>query len=347
MSGVKKTLAYFDQWMDPAGPEWVSRHSHIDLVRMDQNGPEDAIWSALAGAHGHQCRPSTETQKKYFPGPEFLDRCPNLLAVASAGAGYDMVDVAACTERGILVCNQSGANAESVAQHALGLMLLLSKRMIQADHAMRSNDRNWTRWNFCGDELTEKTVGIIGLGNIGRRLAEFCRTMFRIRVMAYDPYLSEAEINARGAEQCSDLNTLFEEADFISINCPLTAETRHFVGAEQFGRMKKTAYFINTARGGIHDEAALDAALRADEIAGAGLDVYEVEPPPVDHPLLRHENVISTPHNAGITHDCNFNMATWSADQWGLVLAGKRPPRLINPDAWDLFQKRYTEMFGD
>ena len=346
MTDGAKRLVYFDQWMDPAGPEWVAKHDHIALIRMDQTAAADANWAVLAEAHGYQCRASTETREMYFPSRDFLERCPNLLAVASAGAGYDMIDVAACTERGILVCNQSGANAESVAQHVLAMMLTLSKELIQSDRAMRGEARDWTRWDYSGRELTGRTVGIVGLGNIGRRVSEICSTLFGMRVLAYDPYITDADFTERGARRMHDLTAMFAEADFISINCPLTAETRGMVGAEQYGAMKPHAYFISTARGGIHDEAALADALRAGGLAGAGLDVFEVEPPAHDHPLMAFDNVIVSPHNAGVTVDASFNMATWSADQWGVVLAGRRPERLINPEAWEQFQDRYQSMFG-
>ena len=346
MTGAAKRLVYFDQWMDAAGPEWIAKYPHIDLIRMDQAASEGEIWPILAAAHAYQCRPTTETQAKYFPSAEFLDRCPNLLAVASAGAGYDIIDVAACTERGILVCNQSGANAESVAQHVLAMMLTLSKQLIQSDRAIRRPERNWTRWDYCGRELTEKTIGIVGLGNIGRRVSEICRMLFNMRVLAYDPYITDADFTERGAERMTDLTAMFAEADFISINCPLTDETRGMIGAEQYGALRPTAYFISTARGGIHDEVALEAVIKSGAISGAGLDVFELEPPAHDHALLAYDNVIVSPHNAGVTEDCNFNMATWSADQWGELLAGRRPPRLINPEAWDAFQTRFNEMFG-
>jgi len=346
MSDGQRQLVYFDQWMDPSGAAKAAALAGIDAVCLDSAGPEDENWRVLATAHGHQMRASTETPEIYKPRRDFFQRCPNLLAIASAGAGYDMVDLDACSEAGVLLFNQSGSNAESVAQHVLAMMLTLSKELIQSDRAMRSERRDWTRWDYTGRELTNRTVGIVGLGHIGRRVSALCAGLFGMKVLAYDPHISDDDMAARGAERRGNLEDMFREADFISVNCPLTTETRGMVSGPQFGVMKPTAYFVNTARGGIHDEAALEAALLAGKLAGAGLDVFEHEPPPVDHPLLAFGNVLVSPHNAGVTDDANVNMDDWAIGQWADVFAGKRPMNLINPDAWDAFAGRYQAAFG-
>ena len=269
MTNGRCHLVYFDQWMDPSGPGKAAAIPNTEVICLDSAGDEAANWQALATAHGHQLRASTETPQIYRPGAQFFERCPNLLAIASAGAGYDMVDVAACTEAGVLLFNQSGSNAESVAQHALAMMLNLTKELIQSDRAMRSTRRDWTRWDYTGAELSGRTVGIVGLGHIGRRTARLCAGLFGMRVLAYDPYISDADMAARGAERVDDLTGLFAASDFISVHCPLTAETRGMIGADHYAAMKPSAYFINTARGGIHDEAALASALRAGQLAGS------------------------------------------------------------------------------
>ncbi len=346
MTDGRRRLVYFDQWMDPSGAIKAAALSGVDAVCIDSAGVAEENWRVLATAHGHQLRASTETPELYYPRAAFIRRCPNLLAIASAGAGYDMVDVDACTEAGVLVFNQSGSNAESVAQHVLAMMLTLSKELIQSDRAMRSQRRDWTRWDYTGRELTGRTVGIVGLGHIGRRVAQLCAALFGMKVLAYDPHISDGDMAARGAERRGDLNSLFVEADFVSINCPLTDETRGMISGALFAVMKPTAYFVNTARGGIHDEAALEQALRDGKLAGAGLDVFEQEPPPVDHPLLGFDNVIVSPHNAGVTDDANVNMVDWAIGQWAEVFAGRRPMNLINPEAWDGFQRRYHALSG-
>ncbi len=345
MTGTRKTLVYFDELVDPAATEAMHGIAGVDAVCLSQSGNEDEIWSTLAGAHGYQCRPSTETQKRFWPGPEFIARCPNLLAVSSAGAGYDMIDVAACNEAGILVVNQSGANAESVAQHVFGLALALCKQIIQSDRAMRRAGRDWTRWDYVGHELTGRTIGIVGLGNIGRRIVRISRA-FDMNAIAYDPYITDEDFRERGAKRVGSLAELFAAADVVSINCPLTAETRGMVGVDLFARMKPTALFITTARGGIHDEAALAATIAEGRIAGAGCDVFEIEPPAHDHPLLGFDNVIVSPHNAGVTDDANANMSGYAVAQWADIFAGRYPPRLRNPEVWERYRSRFAAMFG-
>ncbi|MBM10308.1 MAG: 3-phosphoglycerate dehydrogenase [Magnetovibrio sp.] len=341
-----KRLFFFEKWMDEAGPNRAKSNPNIDLVRMDQSDSEDQIWQALAEAHGYQLRPSTETKRRFWPDRSFLGRCPNLLAVSSAGAGYDMVDVEACNEAGVLVVNQSGSNAESVAQHVIGMILALAKQIIQSNQAIRGEARDWTRWNYCGHELTNRTIGIVGFGNIGRRLARLTK-VFSMTVMAYDPYITDADFKMYGVKQILNLRDLFSESDIISVNCPLTAETHGMIGEELYSCMKPSSLFITTARGFIHDEHALVKAISEGRIAGAGCDVFTEEPPPYDHPLLKFENVIVSPHIAGVTSDANYNMATFAADQWGDIFAGKKPERLKNPEVWDHYCARYNKIFGE
>ena len=342
---MAKRLFFFEKWMDVAGLEIAIKSPNIELVLKGQLDDEEQIWQALADAHGYQLRPSTETKPKFWPNRNFLERCPNLLAVSSAGAGYDMVDVEACNEAGILVVNQSGSNSESVAQHVIGMMLALAKQITQSNHAIRREKRDWTRWNYCGHELTGRTIGIVGLGNIGMRVARLAKA-FNMTVMAYDPYIANEDFIGCGAEKAINLWDLFDVADVISINCPLTAETRGMIGEKLYARMKPSSLFITTARGFIHDEKALREAIAEGRIAGAGCDVFGEEPPPHDHPLLEFENVIVSPHIAGVTSDANYNMATFAAHQWGDIFAGKKPERLKNPEAWDGYCNRYADLFG-
>ena len=255
-----------------------------------------------------------------------------------------MIDVAACTAAGVLVVNNSGANAVSVAQHAMGQMLCLMKQIAQTDKAMR-RDPAVDRQEFVGMELTGKTLGIIGLGNIGRRVAAYAHP-FGMDVIAFDPYLRDKDFTERGAQRVS-FNEVFERSDVISLHCPLTAETRHMIGRAEFQAMKPSAYFQTTARGGIVDEAALVDALNAGEIAGAAVDVLEDEPNGSGHPLSKFENVLLSPHNAGITHECNYNMAKAAAEQWQAIFSGARPPRLVNPEAWPAYQARYQRITGE
>ena len=166
-----------------------------------------------------------------------------------------------------------------------------------------------------------------------------------MRVLAYDPYLSDDAVRERGAERV-DWETLFRSSDFISVHCPRSEETLGMIDAAAFALMKPTAYFVTTARGGIHNENELAAALAQGQLAGAGLDVWWEEPTPNTHPLLQFDNVIATPHHAGLTAEAMRNLGVWAAEQWIEIFKGKLPPRLINPEAWPLFQDRFVERLG-
>ena len=213
-----------------------------------------------------------------------LSRCPNLLVLSTNGAGFDTVSLTDATAAGVAVVNQAGGNKEGVAEHVMAMMLTL----VEAHHHGRimrcAAESRIKRQDFMGDDVQGRTIGIVGIGHVGGRVAELCRGLFQMRVLAYDPYLTAEQIATKGAEKVSTLEELLRVADYVSINCPHTAETRGMMGAEQFAMMQPHAYFITTARGGIHDEDALAAALTAKQIAGAGLDVWEDEPPPSDHP---------------------------------------------------------------
>jgi D-3-phosphoglycerate dehydrogenase len=166
-----------------------------------------------------------------------------------------------------------------------------------------------------------------------------------MEVIACDPYLDQRIMAARGATKVT-LDDLLRRADFVSINCPLDDTTRGMIGAREFSLMQPHAHFINTARGFIHDERALAEALESKGIAGAGLDVWDKEPPPADHPLLQFENVIASPHTAGVTREARANMGKFAAEQLVMILDGKRPPRIVNPQVWPAYSERFERTFG-
>jgi D-3-phosphoglycerate dehydrogenase len=221
-------------------------------------------------------------------------------------------------------------------------MISLSKKIALADRALRH--RPVARYEIAGNDVGGKTVGHRGLGHIGSYLAGLCRA-FGMEVLAFDPYLDQATIARHGATKVA-FDELLARADFVSVHCPRNAETLGMFDAAAFARMKRTAYFVNTARGGIHDERALAAALAAKALAGAGLDVFMTEPPPADHPLLAFDNVIATPHTGGVTAESLTALAESAATQWIGLFAGKAPPRLVNPDAWPRYAERFARMFG-
>jgi D-3-phosphoglycerate dehydrogenase / 2-oxoglutarate reductase len=317
----------------------------VRLDRLENESPDEISAPILAAAHAYQIGAARDELAKHFHAhADLLRRAPNLLIVSSNGAGFDPVDVEACTAAGVLVVNQSGGNAHSVAEHAVGMLLTLSKRIIEADRALR-RDPNVNRNALMGTEAQGKTIGIVGLGNVGRRIAALCRGLLAMNVLAYDPYLSTTEMAERGGEKVA-LDDLLRRSDYVSINCPLTRDSRGMIGAREFALMQKHAYFITTARGFIHDEDALVEALREKRIAGAGLDVWAKEPPPPEHPLLQFDNVLASPHTAGVTKEARENMGRIAAEQMLDALDGKRPPRIINPEVWPDYVKRFARTFG-
>ena len=317
----------------------------VRLDRLDNESAEEISAPILATAHAYQIGAARDELARHFHVDEgLLRRAPNLLIVSSNGAGYDPVDVEACTKAGVLVVNQSGGNARSVAEHALGMLLTLSKRIIQADRTLR-REANVNRNDLMGTEVQGKTVGIVGLGNVGRRIAALCKGLLGMKVLAYDPYLTATEMAERGGEKV-ELHELLRDSDYVSISCPLTNESRGMIGAREFALMQPHAYFITTARGFIHDEDALLEALRTKLIAGAGLDVWAKEPPPPEHPLLQFDNVLASPHTAGVTKEARENMGRIAAQQMLDALDGRRPPRIINPEVWPRYVARFERTFG-
>jgi D-3-phosphoglycerate dehydrogenase len=317
----------------------------VRLDRLENESAEETAAPILAVAHAYQIGAARDELARHFHAERhLLARAPNLLIVSSNGAGYDPVDVEACTAAGVLVVNQSGGNANSVAEHALGMLLTLSKRIIEGDRALRRSS-GVNRNALMGAEAQGKTIGIVGIGHVGRRIAELCNGLFAMKVLAYDPYLSPAEIATRGAEKV-ELDELLRRSDYVSISCPLTRDNRGMIGAREFAAMQPHAYFITTARGFIHDESALVEALRDKRIAGAGLDVWAKEPPPPDHPLLQFDNVLASPHTAGVTREARANMGRIAAQQILATLDGQRPPRIINPEVWPRYSARFERAFG-
>lgn len=247
--------------------------------------------------------------------------------------GYENIDVKAATKKGIMVCNLPEINAESVAQMALGLILALSRRIVEADKSMKTGE--WRRnpyyvSDFSGFELWEKTLGIIGLGAIGARVALKARLAFNMKILAYDPFVPSERSQIFGVKMV-DLRTLLKKSDVVSIHCPLTKQTYHMIGERELSLMKRPAILINTARGAIIDERALIKCLKNKLIWGAGLDVYEEEPLKEESPLRKMHNVILTPHIASITEivDKIFNEGIINVIDF---LKGRRPKKIVNPE---------------
>lgn len=332
-------------WIDPIYDRLMQAEPGIELKVMDVHGPQAQAWELLSQAHVYQIAATKDDlPKPFFAQSELIAQCPHLLVVSSNGAGFDTVDAQACTEAGILVVNQSGGNARSVAEHTFGLMLGLSRRMIECDRKMhRTNDL--TREEVMGHEITGKTLGLVGIGQVGTQVARIAQ-VFDMKVLACDPHVAPDEVRRRGAEPV-DLDTLLAQSDVVSLHCPRDASTLRMMNAQRYAQMKPGAIFITTARGGIHDEQALAEALRSGHLSGAGLDVWDQEPPPLDHPLLAMDRVYVTFHTAGVTHEARRNVARMGAEQLiayknGLAL----PPRCANPQAWPAHLARRKRILG-
>jgi phosphoglycerate dehydrogenase-like enzyme len=259
----------------------------------------------------------------------FAAGATDLVVIGRSGAGYDKIDVAACTDNDVAVFNVPLALNHSTASSALLFMLALAKRLSEQERITRQG--RWDLQAACmGSEIQGRTLGIIGLGHSGRELVRLVAP-FAMRVLAYSPHADAAQAAALGV-RLTPLDEVLAEADFVSLHSRLTPETRHLIGAAQLGRMKRTAYFINVARGELVDQAALVAALRERRIAGAGLDVFDLEPLPADDALLQLDNVIVTPHWSCSTTD--VWQATGEAMAQGMIRAasGQVPDNVVNPE---------------
>lgn len=257
---------------------------------------------------------------------EVFAHAPNLKIVVKHGVGVDNIDIAAAAKRNIVVANTPGANKLSVAELAVNGMLALSRQLLWANNSVRRG--NWE--TLVGQNLSEKTVGIVGLGNIGSSTARILQG-FRCRLLAYDPYISNEQFAAAGATSVS-YEQLVQESDHITLHVPLTSETRHMVDTAVFAGMKTTAFLINVARGGVVDEWALAAALEDGQIAGALVDVFEQEPPDTGHPLFQAPNTLFTPHTGAHTRESMSNMSLMAAQNVVDVLQGRPCPNQVFPN---------------
>lgn len=342
----KRAFWFFEEKKPSVADYMEKEQPDIEMIRLSFDTPAQKNWAVMQDCHAY-CITSTrdEVPDEFKCHETLLARLPNLLVVSSTGAGYDTVDVPACTRAGVLVVNQSGSNAQAVAEHATGMLLALTKNMPWTDRSLR-RERGIPREVFKGWNANKATVGIIGIGEVGRRLAKICKYGLDMHVLAYDPYVDAKTCEERGATKVDSLATLLAESRYVSINCPLSDETRDMIGAAELAKMQPGSFLINTARGGIVDENALADALQRKHLAGAGIDAWKQEPPSLEHPLLQFDNFIATYHTAGVTVDSRIAMAQWNAEQVADVLRGKRPPRLINPEAWDAYKTRFERIFG-
>ncbi|HLC40392.1 MAG TPA: phosphoglycerate dehydrogenase [Methylomirabilota bacterium] len=272
--------------------------------------PQAELCERIGEFHGLIVRSATKVTA------EVIAAGKNLEVIGRAGAGVDNIDVEAASQRGIVVMNTPGANTIAVAEHTIGLLLAMARKLPQA-HAVLKGGK-WEKERFAGVEVYGKTLGIVGLGRIGSEVARRALGL-KMQVIAYDPYLT-TEVAQRLGVEMVELDELFHRSDFISVHTPLTKETRSIIGAPEFEKMKPGVRLINCARGGVIDEAALAEAVRQGKVAGAALDVFEKEPVPKDHPLIGLEQVVMTPHLAASTEEAQTQVAVAVAQQMADVL---------------------------
>lgn len=300
----------------PEGIEILKKSAEVD-VRTGLK-PEELL-GIIGEYEGLMVRSETKVTAKV------IETGRKLQVIARAGVGIDNIDVEAATQRGIVVVNAPTANTMAAAEHSIALMMAMSRNIPQAHESLRGGA--WKRQNFIGVEVRNKTLGIVGLGNVGSEVARRVQG-FQMKVLGYDPFVSpEYARNLR--VELVPMEQIIREADFITLHLPLTPQSKNMIGARELAMMKPTVRIINCARGGLIDEEALDEALREGKVAGAALDVFAQEPPR-ESPLLKNEKVIVTPHLGASTQEAQANVAIDAAEQIVLVLNGQPVRNAVN-----------------
>ena len=293
----------------------------VGEVRMASDTDEETLIREMADIDGAILRAKGRLSRRV------MEHAPRLKVAGRHGVGVDNVDIGAATEHGIQIVNTPNAVIEGVAEHAVGLMLALSKRLLYADRELRKG-RFEARYEICGREMLGRSLGVVGFGNIGRRVAEICNRAFSMPISYYDVVSAPEMEKALGAKRVS-LEELLSSNQYITVHVPLFPETRGLIGAKQFAMMRPDTLFFNTSRGPVVVESALYEALKSGQIAGAGIDVFEQEPTPVGNPLLGLDNIIATPHMATATEEALEKMALVTEDVVG-VLQGRKPRYPVN-----------------
>ncbi len=291
--------------------------------------PRDELLRRVAGKHG------AVTLLTERVDAELLEAAgPQLRVVANYAVGYDNIDVEECTRRGVMATNTPDVLTETTADLAWALLMAAGRRIAEGDRFLRSRTPwIWGPEMMLGQDIHDAVLGVVGFGRIGQAVARRARG-FGMRIDYFDLFRPPAEVEREHSAEFREFGELLDESDFISIHVALTPETRHLFGTEQFRRMKRTAVIVNTARGPVIDEAALAAALRDGEIFGAGLDVFEKEPE-VHPDLVASDNAVIVPHLGSATVKTRDAMGMLAAENLFAALEGRRPPTLLNPEAWE------------
>lgn len=309
--------------LQPSGRNQFVEDSGVELVTPDSL-TEEGLIEAVQGVHGIAVRSAKIT-------PKVIEAASELRAISRHGVGFDNIAVGALTERGIPLLLAIHANAVSVAEHTMYFILSLAKRGRLYDQAARESNFAFRNAPIAID-IAQKTLTVVGFGRIGTRLAPRALA-FDMKVYVYDPYVDDAVIVEAGCTPISDLHSALPKTDFVTVHCPLNDETRGIIGAEEIALMHEGSFVINCARGGIVDESVLASALSDNRIAGAGVDVYEVEPPSANHPFLRDQKMFLSPHSAGVSIEAATRMSFETADNLLAALRGEvRTEALANPE---------------
>ncbi|MGB7242028.1 MAG: hydroxyacid dehydrogenase [Sulfitobacter sp.] len=312
-------------------PEVTAKLQSLGDYRVSSAPTPDAIFDESRGARIIVVRAPI--------APQIITREPGLFACIRHGAGLDMIPVDVATQAGVLVANVPGANATTVAEHAIWSAMALFRRYPMVDRDLRQSGWEAGRQHSNGGrELSGRTVGILGVGNIGRQVAAMVQHGFGCKVIAH----------TRSPDKLPDgitpvsLGDLLAQSDVLVLSCPLTDQTRGIVSADAIAQMKHGAILINVSRGPVTDEEALAKALASGHLGGAAIDVFSKQPLPSDHPFLDLSNVIVTPHMAGITEESMLRMGRGVVAETTRILAGKKPENFCNPEVWDRFTKRFS-----
>ena len=310
-----------------AGPINAAGHANLERearVVLCEDETEAGFVKVAAEADGILFRAKPRCSES------LMAACKKLKVVGRHGVGLDTVDIPAATKLGVAVVHAPGSNSQAVAEHALMLMLVSVKRTVQIDRMTRAGDWGGRR-DSQNTELSGKTLGIVGVGNVGRRVAKFAAAL-GMRVLGYDPYVPEDELKRRGVEPVKSLEALLPQIDVLTCHTPLTPETKHMINHTTLGLMKKGAIYVNTSRGGVQQEEALFEALTRGQLAAAGIDVWEEEPASQDNKLFNLDNVVCSSHVAGVTKEASRQASLQVTDEMLRVLRGEMPQTLVNPE---------------
>jgi len=323
MSELRVVITDLDQ--GTAEQERAIFSAHGIVLRVAQARTQDDVIRAAGDADA--------LLVQYAPiDARVLDALPRVRVVGRYGVGYDMLDVPAATSRGVLVITVPDYCTDEVADHTLALLLACARHLVPAHQQVALGGWNATTVMPGVKRLADQTLGIVGLGRIGRAVARRAQG-FGLRVLAHDPYIDDVQVRVLGAQPRA-LLALLADSDYVTLHAPLSATTHHLIGPDELAAMKPTAYLLNTSRGGLVDQPALVAALREGRLAGAALDVLEQEPPPADSPLRQLPNVVLTPHAAFYSDSAFQRLKTDVASQIATALRGELPRTPLNPEAW-------------